>query len=433
MNTIKPLKIVSLFLCICCIFSLFSIAINADSAEPEILAPSAILINADTGEILLSKDANSKRYPASTTKVMTALLAIENCDMNDTITISNNAVMSIAWDSTKLGLYEGEKFKMYDLLCAMLIASGNDAANAVAEKVSGSVDKFIDLMNKRAKELGCKNTNFTNPHGLTDENHYTTAQDLAIIAKKAMEYPTFREMVKTKYYELPTTDKCSEKRAFYTTNNMITNIRGSKYLYSPATGIKTGYTQAALNCLVASAEKDDIPLICVVLNASTVDGVNTAYTDTKNMFNWAFDNYKSKTVLAKGQVADECAVKYAKGVKTIKLIAEKDFKTVMPVNAADENITTKVKVTNKIVAPLMAGEVLGTADVYYGKTLLGSVNLVTDKAYDYSLWNVFTIALFKILGWMAIILLILMTALLVFRQIEYNKRSKRRKNVKRQY
>ena len=394
--------------------------------ESEFTAPSYILINLDNGEVLKENNPDKKMYPASTTKIMTAMIALGKLDLEGESTVSNNAVMSISWDSSKLGLYEGEAFNNYELIKGMMVVSGNDAANVLAESVSGSVSDFVALMNTTAKELGCTGTNFTNAHGLTDENHYTTASDMAKIAKKAMENPDFREIVKTTYFELPKTDKCDTDRVFYTTNNLLTDIRTSDYLYSPAIGIKTGYTDAARNCLVAAAEKDGVRLLTVVFGASVIDGVNRAYTDAKALMEWGFDNFKSKTVIAKGEIADERSIKHAKKSKTVKLMAKDEFTAVLSKDADESLITKKITVNMPIIAPVTTEDELGKMEIFYNGELLGSVELTADKTYEYSWWSAFIGTIGKIIGIFVLIILGAVIILIIVRQVEYEKRKKER-------
>ncbi len=426
----KKSRILSMVLCFLVIFSSLVYAVpeeNQGQGGPLVSASNYILINMDNGEVLLQHNAHEKKYPASTTKIMTAMLALSNLDMEGTSTVSNNAVMSISWDSSKLGLYEGESFNNFDLIKGMMVVSGNDAANVLAESVSGSVDAFVELMNKTAKDLGCTGTHFSNTHGLTDESHYTTASDMAKIAKKAMENPLFREIVKTTYFELPKTDKCDYVRSFNTTNNLLTNARTSSYLYSPATGIKTGYTDAALNCLVGSAEKDGVRLISVILGASNIDGVNMMYPDTKALMEWGFNNYKSRTVIEEGKAVDERAIKYAKGEKTVKLVAQDGYNAVLHKDADESLISTKVLVEGPITAPVTGECELGKMEIYYDGEYLSEVILVADKDYEYSWWAAFFDTFGKILGIFVLLVILAVVVLVIIRQREYDKKSKERR------
>lgn len=405
---------------------------TADVAGPDASSSNWILINADTGEVLAEKGAHEKKYPASTTKIMTAALALEKLDLEGESTVSNNAVMSISWDSSKLGLYEGETFNNKELIAGMMVASGNDAANVIAEAVSGSVSAFIELMNEKAAELGCENTHFVNAHGLTDENHYTTASDMAKIAYWAMKNKDFREIVKLETYELPTTEYCGDRRYFINTNNLITKARTADYYYAPATGIKTGYTDAALHCLVSSAEKDGVRLIAVVLGANNVNGVNMCYPDSKALFEWGFANYESVQILSAGQIADEKSIKYAKGAKTAKLMTAEGFSFVHKKGEDVSDIKTDIVLDSALKAPISEGEKIGTVNITLNGEIIGQASLTVDKEYEYSWWAAFFSSVGKIVGIVIGIIVAAIVVLIIIRQAEYEKRRKERiRNRKR--
>ena len=380
----------------------------------------------DSGEVLLEHNSKERKYPASTTKIVTAMIALDHLDLEGYSTVSRDAVMTIAWDSSKLDLAEGETFNNFELIKGMMVVSGNDAANVLGEAVSGNMTDFVALMNETVKELGCEDTHFVNAHGLTDENHYTTVADMAKIAKKAMENPKFREIVKTTYFELPKTEFVDRDRRFYTTNNLLTDVRTSKYLYSPATGIKTGYTDAAKNCLVASAEKDGVRLITVILGASVVDDVNTMYVDTKALMEWGFENYKSKTIVKKGSYYDEKSIKYAKGAKTVKLAAKDDFAAVLKKDADESLIATKITVDSPILAPVCPEDELGKIEIFYDGEYLGEVKLTADKTYEYSWWGAFFSVIGKVIGIGVLAVLLVIVILIIIRQAEYEKKRKQR-------
>ena len=234
------------------------------SGAPDIVAESAVVMDAGTGTVLYGKEASTKRYPASITKVMTALLAVENCNMSDIITYSN----------------------------ALMLVSANEAAAAIAEHISGSTTEFAKLMTKRAKELGCKNTQFKNPHGLPDEEHYTTAYDMGLILKEAMKHPEFRKIAGTISYTLKKSDSLTDTLELW--NHAKILRQNSDYYYEYAKGAKTGFTQVALNTLVTYAKKDNVELICVILKDH---GADKSYTDTANLFKWAFNQVKAVTPL----------------------------------------------------------------------------------------------------------------------------------------
>ena len=264
-------------------------------------SPCIAMLEEDTGDILYDKKAFEKMYPASTTKIMTAILTIENCNLYDATTVSYNAIASVPSSYTRANLQVGEVLTIEDLLYATLIPSANDAANVLAEHIGGSIESFATMMNTKASEIGCKNTNFTNPSGVHNENHYTTAYDLALIARYAMGLEEFRKIVSTTSYVLPDTDWYNADLSIY---NGIRKFNNSNALIKPefkndyyefATGIKTGYTNASKDCVVASAKKDNVEFIIVVLGAGNLEnGRRQKYVDCKNLFNFAFDNYTSK-------------------------------------------------------------------------------------------------------------------------------------------
>ena len=261
---------------------------------PQVAAETAILMDVDSGEILYAKGIDEKRYPASTTKIMTAWLAIENSNLSDQVTFSTDAVYNIEQGSTHIGIQPGEILTMEQSLYAILLASANEVSNGVAEYVgSGSISAFVDKMNERAASLGCTNTHFMNPSGLHDDNHYTTARDLATIACAAFQNKTFRKIIGTEYYIEPKTNLTDEERWLNNHNKML--LSGEKH-YDGCLGGKTGYTTTAGNTLVTFAERDNMRLVCVVL----ADTLRFQYSDTASLFDYGFENFH-KEVITKNQ------------------------------------------------------------------------------------------------------------------------------------
>ena len=278
-------------------------AIAWDKNHPDILdedmlyAHSAILIEADTGEVLFEKNADEIMFPASTTKIMTAYIALQMSDLeNDVVTVSQNAIDLVPPTYQTIPLIAGEQVPMLDLISVMLIRSGNEAANAVAEYLAGSVESFADLMNQTAQMLGCSpNTHFANPSGVHDENHYTTARDLAVIAQACMKDERFASIVSQTSYDMPATQTESgaagHPRRTIVGSTAILNPENETSYYRYATGVKTGYTLAAGYCFVGSATKGGIDLISVVL----YDGDTRRYEDTKRLFEYGFTQIESIT------------------------------------------------------------------------------------------------------------------------------------------
>ena len=330
----------------------------------EISAPSAILIESKTGRILYEKNSNEKRYPASTTKIMTALLTLENVeDLKSKATVSYNAVFSVPSGYSVDTLKVGEELSVEELLYALLVKSSNEAANVLAEYVAGNVDSFATMMNTRAAELGCKNTNFVNPNGIQNENHYTTAYDLSLIAKEAMKNETFRKIVSTVSHTLPSTNKYEQTdRNLITTNDLINKKNRNYYEY--AIGIKTGYTAYAKNCLVAGANKDGVELISVVLGTDKkeVNGLSKRDTDTKTLFEYVYNNFtKKKVSTARETVVGQTKIKGATTeTKNLDLNTDSDINILVTNDKEKDEIKGEIKLNEDIKAPIAKGDKLGT-------------------------------------------------------------------------
>lgn len=331
---------------------------------PLVGSPSCILIESNTGEILYEKNANEVRYPASTTKIMTAILVLEKCKLTDVATVSRNAIASIPPDYVIANIREGEQLTIEQLLNVLLIPSANDAAIVLAEHISGSVSEFSKLMNEKAKELGCKNTHFVNPNGIHNKNHVSTAYDLALIAKYAMKNSTFRQIVKKTKYTLPATNKYEKTdRNFFTTNKLLvkdTSKAKSNYYYADAIGVKTGYTGEAGNCLVSSAKKDDLEVIAVVLGAQfTKSGLSEKFLDSITLLNYAFDNYSIKTLQKKNNILQKVEVSGAtKETKDLEVLVKNDIKILSQNNENLDELKPEINL-NKLKAPITAGTTIG--------------------------------------------------------------------------
>ncbi len=366
-----------------CIFMVISLFCTSAFAAPDTVSQAIILIDADSGRTLYAKNADKKMFPASTTKVMSAILFIENLAPADIVTASYNAVMDIPLGASNIGITDGEQLTVEQLLHAVLVSSANEACNVLAEHMCGSVDAFVEQMNAKAKELGMESTHYVNPHGLHDENHYTTAHDMAIVARYAMQNETFRKIVNTQTYYIEPTNKYKEQRILSNTNYLINSY--SRYAYSAATGIKTGYTSAAANCLVSSATKGNENLIAVTLGAKEqVDGIYS-FIDSKSIFEYGFNNFSKKTLSAKDEILAEVHVKHARGTDFVTAMSENDSSILLPNDATVAEITHKVTTQEGLVAPIPKGTVVGTASYFYKGEQIATINLVTgtDIKTDY--------------------------------------------------
>lgn len=344
-------------------------------------AESAILIDMDTGQILYEKNPHLKLHPASTTKIMTGILAIENGNLNDVVTVDEETPYVIK--GSHIALEPGEKLTLKDLLYALLIESANDSALVIAKHIAGTAEEFAKMMNDKAKELGALNTNFVNPHGLTDENHLTTAYDLSLIARYAMKNETFREIVSNYTYTIPPTNKKDESRhlkshneLLYSSKKIYVDGKMVPIKYEGATGIKTGYTTEAGNCLVASAERNNKRLIAVVLKSTG----NEMFSDIHKLFNYGFENFDKVTLATKNEFIQNFQVKNGK-LPIVPGIIKDDFSYFLPKDYSDK-VTQKIEVDEELKAPIEEGEIIGKVNYYLDGELLGSVDIVSTTSVE---------------------------------------------------
>ena len=331
-------------------------------------SPAAILMHIDTGNILYEKDAYTRMYPASTTKVMTAILVIESGhDLSEIATVSSTAISTIPNGYSTAYLQAGEQFTLEQLLNVLLLPSANDAANVLAEFISGSVQNFSDLMNEKALKLGCIGTHFVNPSGIHDENHYSTAYDLCYIAKYALQNETFRKFVRKTYCSLPATEQYpSSDRVFTNTNSLIipsTQENPNIYYYPYAIGVKTGYTTPAQNCLIAACSHDGLEFITVVLGSTNeyeYDGSSVRYLDTIKLFDYALKNYSYKKLVSKGDLVTEAQIKNATyDTQNLTVISDRDVSVL--INSHDNsNILPEITLKNNLLAPIHVNDIVGT-------------------------------------------------------------------------
>lgn len=339
-------------------------------------AESAILIDMDTGQILYEKNPHLKLHPASTTKIMTGILAIENGNLNDVVTVDEETPYVIK--GSHIALEPSEKLTLKDLLYALLIESANDSALVIAKHIAGTAEEFAKMMNDKAKELGALNTNFINPHGLTNENHLTTAYDLSLIARYAMKNETFREIVSNYTYTIPPTNKKDESRYLKSHNELLYSSKkiavDGKLVpikYEGATGIKTGYTTEAGNCLVASAERNNKRLIAVVLKSTG----NEMFSDIHKLFNYGFENFDKVTLATRNEFIQNFQVKNGK-LPIVPGVIKNDFSYYIPKDSIDK-ITQKIEVDEKLKAPIQEGQIIGKVNYFLDGKLVGSADIVS--------------------------------------------------------
>lgn len=413
------------------LFSVFIFSPTEVFAEPNILCNTAVLIDANTGTILFEKNADQKMYPASLTKIMTAILAIEMGELSDVIKVDDDTPYEIA--GSHVALEPGEILSLKDMLYALMLPSANDAALAIAKHYGGSEEEFVKLMNDKAKEIGAYNTHFVNPHGLHDDNHYTTAADLALITKYAMENEEFKKIVSTIKYEIKPTNKKNEVRYFTNLNKLIHNtgynqiyVNGA-YIspeYEYATGVKTGYTPEAGNTLVASAEKNGTELIAVAMKGISLE----MYQDAHNLFNYGFDEYESATLINKNTFVQNIKVQNGDS-KEVSAITESEFKTLIK-KSSQEKIEANV-VINEITLPLEVNDVVGKIEYLLDGNVIGTVNLITPTSVksidtDTSGSGIFT-AIVKFIGYIVLFAVSALFLLKVYNDVRVRISRKRRR------
>lgn len=395
---------------------LFCLQSLSFAASVPISAESAILVESSTGRIIYEKNSTKQMFPASTTKIMTAILVIENCKLEDMVTISENAVNDVPSGYVTCNIQPGEEISVNDLLYALMVPSANDAAFALAEHVAGSVDAFADMMNIKAREIGCTNTHFVNPNGIHNDRHYSTAYDLYLIAKYCMQNETFRNLVATKEYILPATNKHEEAdRVLYTTNDLI-NPNKSTY-YKNAIGLKTGHTSMAGYCLISESYRDGLDFISVVLNSETD---TKRFQDSVKLFDYGYDNYTLTKVKEKDTVIETIEVENAtKETMHLDVLIDESITVINNKSITMDQIIPEIKLNENIIAPISAGQVLGSIkykvdDIEYSANLVAK-NDVLEKP-DYSLLLI-SIGVF----------LLLISLRILKRKKQLSKKRKRRK------
>ena len=341
-----------------------------------------------TGKILYEKNAKEKRFPASTTKIMTAILALEHRNLTDTSTVSHDAIFTVPSGYSHANLQLDEVLTMEQLLNVLLIPSANDAANVIAEDIAGSVESFASMMNTKAREIGCENTNFVNPNGVHNENHYSTAYDLALIGRYAMKNDIFRKIVSTIKYTLPTTNKYDkENRIFVNTNRLVNEKSGQYYKYT--TGIKTGFTDAAGNCIVASAKRDDMELICVIMGADNDANTDTnKFDDCISLFNYGFGNYKYETLCKANDVFKVVSPRNAsKDTKSLNVLYETDIDALVDADTIHTDLSPEVNLDNSLNAPITKGSVIGSVSytidgIKYTTNLIAGQDILANSTFS---------------------------------------------------
>ena len=361
--------------------------------EPELQCTNAILVDANYGEVLYAKKADEKAYPASITKVMTALLLLEAMDSgklkkDQQITAGPTTLQDMSGNYSTANLEPGDVLTVEQLLYCLLLPSANEAGNILAVAVDGSIEAFVEHMNTRAAELGCKGTHFVNPHGLHDPDHYTTAYDISLYMTEALKHELFRTIIHTATYVLPATAHKGEQ-TFYNTNALISNFHYSGYVYDKCIGGKTGTTDEAGKCLVAAAESGDTLLISVILGSGVVDPNGAKrqgqFTESTKLLKWGFDNFRRVTISQGSDPVDKVAVTLSRQADEVMVKPEGEVVRTLPKDLDPSLIETTIHLNSDTVeAPVEEGQVLGTMTLSYEGTDYGSLDLVAVTSVERS-------------------------------------------------
>lgn len=368
------IKFILLFI-ILLIFIPLNFVFSADeSDEIDITAGSYILIDNKTNKVLCKKDENKKMYPASTTKIVTAIMVLENCNLDDTVTASYDAVMSIPEGYSSANIQIGEQLTVEQLLELLLVHSANDAANILAEHVGGSVESFVTMLNTRLNELGISNTHFTNAFGMHDENHYTTASDLAKIMKYCLKNETFRKIAGKASCAIPATNKYGP-RSYSSTNELLNSNSSNYYKYLIAG--KTGYTSQAKECLVSTAYKDNLELIGVVLYS------NSRFSDSRKLYEYGYSNYSIKNIVNENDLITSVKVSNAtKQTEDLNLLSSETIEALVNNNSTSE-IKPEISLNENISAPIEEGTPLGKV-TYNIEGVSYTTNIIAEHSVEKS-------------------------------------------------
>ena len=431
-----PKKIFSL------IFAIFLLLIpfSVDAYEPtgvEITAKNVMLVSLDTGEVIYAKNENEKIFPASITKIMVTTVILESPIYNPKAKVAMTKEaqdLILGTGSVVSNLKVGEEISQLDLLYYVLMSSCGDCAYLAALTYGNTVDNFVDMMNKKAKELGLTGTHYQNPVGLHDEQNYTTVVDTYKLTTYALKNETFKKICETVRYKVPETNMHSS-RTLSTTNFLQDPSTNCFYVY--AKGIKTGYTKEAGRCVVSTASYNGYNYMCLVFGCENKDNRRHEFLESRDLYRWAFNNFAFKNVADTKNPICEVNVDLSSETDFVSLYAEKSFVSVLPADADDSTITIKPKNKNKSVkAPIKKGQVIDTADVIYANKVIGTINLISHEDIDRSLIftffyyakQFFTSKYMKIIY--AVIAFIVILFIFKVWRLNRKQRAKNRRNIK---
>ncbi len=443
-SKMKKFKIFPLVLLLCLLMGMAAPGAHALTA-PSLNGKAAILVDLDSGRVLYGYNMDDERAPASLTKVMTVLLALEALDagrvtLDDMVTAQDDCLQGMEEDSSTSGIAPGMQVSMRDLLYCALLHSANESCNIIGRYLAGSISGFVDQMNQKAALLGCTHTHFVNTNGLPAENHYSSAYDQYLIFAAAMQYPLFMEISNSASYQ-PANPAINNGEPIGNSNALIniTSIysNGGRYLYEGASGGKTGYTRAAGYCLVSTAQRDGVRLLAVVmgcdgaLNAQIEDYYN--FIDSRTLYDWGFDNFSYRSILSSNEVVERLEVELAEDNALAMLRPADSISVLLPNEVTEEDLRREIVLYNdELRAPIAAGTPLGEIRIYVGSALYGTTKLVNSSAIELSRNAYLTRRIGEILskGWVITLLVILAVFMLIYLVLVIRYRRLRKKHLR---
>lgn len=408
--------------------------------QMKVKATAALLMDMDTDKVLYAQKAEERICPASITKVMTALVVMEeleqgNLTLKEKVTAYADCWEGLDMTSSNQNIQPGEKMSVEDLLYCLMVASANEAANILAERISGSIASFVERINEHAKELGCTDTHFVNPHGMPDDDHYSTCHDLYVIAKAAMSYSKFRDIVKTDEYFVEKTN-LSERRHFFNTNGLITNKKYAGYVYDKCIGIKTGTTDKGGYNLLSAAQQGGKTLVSVVIGCEPKHQKNgsilyTQFSESSRLLQWGFDNFTTITIVDEKQAYGQVPVTLSYDTDTVAVAPSESIVDELPKDITPESFKIKPTLLESVEAPVKKGDVLGSMTLYLEDEEYATVNLVAVTDVEASAMLKRKAAIDELLGKWYIkalialpILLLLLVIILLLRLTVFNRRNR---------
>ncbi len=397
-----------------------------------------ILVERKTGIIVYESDSQKRMYPASTTKIMTALIAIEAIDrgeiaLEDKVEVTEEMLKGLDPDGSNMALVAGEILSMKDLLRGLMIPSGNDAAMAIAYKIGGDVEVFVEKMNNRASELGMKDTHFMNPHGLHHEEHYTTAADMAKLSCVAMGNYIFRDIVDIAHVKIAPTNKTEKGRYYINTNGLLSTMRYADYYYKGAIGVKTGRTTDAGNCLVSAVNRDGLEFVGVLFGGKEIED---SHKDTIRMMDYGYENYEIRCPVSEGDVLGEVKVKHGRKKDTVTVSAKENVYVVVKKDTDPNLLEVSLNLPEAVYAPITKGQEVSNVTISLNGAELGRGELLADVDVSRTVfWPVLAIGewlwsfmIVRILVCAAGVVIVWFIIALIFNIRKNAKRRSRRKN-----